>query len=111
MRHALIITLFLFGTALFAQSNNGIRIGNGNSGFYPKVSVNTSNQLELEKSTDSEAISAFEIYDSNYNIVGSSEFEGVNRTTVNLNGLEAGMYYIAIISETDKVQVSTFVKQ
>lgn len=67
--------------------------------------------MELEKATDGEGISAFEIYDSNYNIVGSSEIQGANRTTVNLNGLEEGMYYVAVISETDKVQVTTFVKQ
>ncbi len=111
MRHALIITLFLLGTALFSQSNNGIRIGNGNSGFSPKVSLNTSNQLEMEKSADGEKISAFEIYDSNYNLVGSSQVQGTSKTSVNVNGLEQGMYYVSVISETDKVQVTPIIKQ
>lgn len=113
MKHTLFLFLFMFAVgALFAQQSNGIRIGNGNSGktFIPNVVTDFSTNL-LEISATGEKISGFEIFDSNNEVVVTTEISSTKETSINIKGLKEGVYFVAITSETGQVHMDTFFKQ
>ena len=109
-----VVFLFLFSFAVgftYAQQNNGIRIGNGNSGknFNPSVFTESPNQLEI--STSDELITGVEIYDESNELIVASDLVSTDEASVDINGLQQGVYFVAIISESGQVQYNTFFKQ
>lgn len=112
MRHTLSILFLLFAAGfLFAQQSNGIRIGNGSSGkaFFPEVTMVSETQVEITSA--GEKITGVEIFDNLGNMIGSAEISATENTSVNINGLQQGLYYVAVISESGQEEINTFIKQ
>ncbi len=111
MKHTLFIFLFTltFGFAA-AQLNNGIRIGSGSSGktFTPEITSVSTDEIEITSS--GEKISGIEIFDVEGSFVGSATISPDERTSININGLQQGIYQVVVISESGQEQFNTFAK-
>ncbi len=103
MKRILFILIVSFITSFLpAQSNSGgavgIRIGSGSSG---KINVTTDEGV---------AMVGYMIYDENGNLVQSGSLSSTAKTSVNVNSLESGVYFIVVVSENGDTGTSTFVK-
>lgn len=111
MKHTLFIFLFAFAFGFAAaQLNNGIRIGAGSSGktFSPEFSSISTNEIEIK--SDGERISGLEIFDVEGGLVGSAAIAQEEKTSININGLQQGIYHVVVISESGQEQFNTFSK-
>ena len=110
MKHTLFILLFTFAFGFtFAQLNNGVRLGAGSSGktFNPEISLLSSDEMEI--TSEGEEISGLEIFDVDGNLIGSAAISNES-TTININGLQQGIYHVVVISESGQEQFNTFTK-
>ena len=109
MKKLLLIAFLVFGSGfLMAQTAVGIRIGNGSSGFDSRVTNSTSNRVEVE--SQDEKMVAYVVFDENENVIKSKEINESFNTSVEVENLQPGVYYIAVVSENDEVSVNVFVK-
>ena len=111
MKHTLFLILFTFAFGfMVAQQSNGIRLGNGNSGktFLSEVTSISSNEIEI--SASGETISGLEVFDVQGNLVGEAAISQEEKTSVNISGLQQGIYHVVIISESGQEQFNTFTK-
>lgn len=111
MKHTLFLILFTFAFGfMLAQQSNGIRLGNGNSGktFLSDVTSLSSNEIEI--TATGEKISGLEIVDVQGNFVGEATLSQVEKTSINISGLQQGVYHVVVISESGQEQFNTFTK-
>lgn len=115
MKNILIIAFIIFTTGIVsAQSNNnaavGVRIGNTSNGKTFNTNVESLSTNNVEIKSDGEKIKGYMIYDANENLVLSNAISLTHSTTINVNSLDEGFYYVAVISESDQVIINTYFK-
>lgn len=111
MKNILFIAFLVFGSSfLSAQTAVGVRIGSGNSGvnFEARVTGQTNDKVEVESEGDK--IMSYVVLDENENIVQSKNINTSHNASVDVDNLQSGFYYIALISENDEVSINTYVK-
>ncbi len=110
MKHTLFLVLFTFAFGFtLAQQNNGVRLGAGSSGkmFNPEITMISSSEIEI--TSEGEKISGLEIFDVEGNLIGSAAISN-DTTSINIKGLQQGIYHVVAISETGQEQFNTFTK-
>lgn len=114
MKKLMFIVVVLISAAMFAQTSSGgtsgVRIGSGNPSkeFNPEMHFQTSTST-IEISSDEVALTEVEIYDENYNLVGTSSVS-TNNFSAHLGNLPSGTYFIYLESEDSEVRVETIFK-
>lgn len=109
MKNILFIAFVIIGSSFaFSQSTVGIRIGGGNSGFQSQVTNQTSNRVQVE--SEGEKMVSYVVFDENENVVKSKDVNTSYNASVEVDNLQSGFYYIAVVSENDQVSVNTYVK-
>ncbi len=109
MKNILFIAFVIIGSSFaFSQSTVGIRIGGGNSGFESNVTNQTSNRVQVE--SEDVKMKSYVVLDENENVVKSKNINTSNTASVDVDNLQSGLYYIAVISEDDEVSINTYVK-
>lgn len=109
MKNILFIAFVIIGSSFaFSQSTVGIRIGSGNSGFESNVTNQTSNRVQVE--SEDVKMKSYVVLDENENVVKSKNINTSNTASVDVDNLQSGLYYIAVISEDDEVSINTYVK-
>lgn len=115
MKKILFIAFVILSTGFaFSQAAVGVRIGSGSSGvtgqsnFRTNVTNTTSQKVEVE--SEGEKMVAYVVFDENENVVESKDINTSYNTSVQVDNLQSGFYYIAVVSENDEVSVNTYVK-
>ncbi|WP_143736263.1 hypothetical protein [Moheibacter sediminis] len=96
------------GFAFAQHTTVGVRIGSGSSGFESNVTNITSNRVDV--ASEGEKMVGYVVFDENENVVKSKDINTSYNTSVDVNNLQSGFYYIAVVSENDQVSVNTYVK-
>lgn len=115
MKHLVILLFVLFSSTVFSQHGDktvGIRIGNTSSGKYFDAQVNSSfgaNTVSIN--AFGEDIVAYEIYNMDEELLAVQEVSATSGANFDSSGLEPGLYYVAVVSETDQVRVDVFYKE
>lgn len=115
MKNILFIAFIILTTSIVsAQSGGtttvGVRIGNTSNGktFNTNLASLSANNVEIY--SEGEKIKGYLIYDANENLVMTNTVSLTHSTIVNVSSLEEGYYYVAIVSESDQVVVSSYFK-
>lgn len=108
MKNILFIAFAIIGTSFaYSQATVGIRVGSGSSGI--TVVPNSSNRVNVQ-SDNNEKFKTYVVFDENENVVLAKDINATQNTTIDMNSLEAGFYYVAVVTENDEVAVDTYVK-
>lgn len=109
MKNILFIAFVIIGSSFaFSQTAVGIRIGGGNGGFQSNVTNVTSDRVQVE--SEDAKIKSYVVFDENENVIKSENINISHNASVEVDNLQSGFYYIAVVSEDDEVSVNTYVK-
>lgn len=112
MKNILFIAFLIIGSSFaFSQSAVGVRIGGTNNGvtnFGTNVTNMTTQRVDVE--SEGEKMVGYVVLDENENVVKTKNINTSYITSVDVDNLESGFYYIAVVSESDQVSVNTYIK-
>lgn len=110
MKNILFIAFVIFASSFaFAQHTTvGVRIGSGSSGFDSTVTRTTNERVDVQ--SEGEKMVAYVVFDENENVVSVKDINTTYNVSVDVDDLQSGFYYIAVVSENDQVSVNTYVK-
>lgn len=108
MKNILFIAFAIIGTSFaYSQTAVGIRVGSGSSGV---SAIPTSGNRVAVQSVDDTKFKTYVVFDENENVVMAKDINATQNTTINTESLQAGFYYVAVVTENDEVAVDTYVK-